>query len=110
MAGWGMAAGWPGTPEPSIRDGWVNLKAEGELTLSQEGTGQSPGHVEAPAQYTKTGEDSPPPVVCTQVHRYTQIPAPNILHRHTAKIYIHVPQVLLTQIAFVFVFKDFIYS
>lgn len=25
MAGWGMAAGWPDTPEPSIRDGWVNL-------------------------------------------------------------------------------------
>jgi hypothetical protein len=27
MAGWGMAAGCPGTPDPSIKDGWVNLKA-----------------------------------------------------------------------------------
>lgn len=65
MAGWGMAAGWPGTPEPSIRDGCVNLEAGEELILSQICVGQTFGHMEAPAQYITGEQILPHPLACT---------------------------------------------
>lgn len=82
MAGWGMAAGWPGTPEPSIRDGWENLQA-GELAFSQEIQAQPWIHTVATVQYTDTGEQRHP------THTNTAVAFSQPTHcTDTAKMYI----------------------